>query len=539
MAYYLVVASVAAFFLLRRAWRALAVSSTTKNLAGPASSWLTGNLTQLNDPDELDFHYGIVRDYGGAAKVHGFLGDEQIYFSDPLALRHIIVTEVSIFRETAVFTELNRLTFGDAMTTVHDAEHRRQRKLLNSVFSATQMRALVPIIHDISTQLADVIERKIHNGEARIDIWDLSYRTAVESLGCAGLGYPFHSLDESKSKSDAYSNAVKSFFPTVIKLGPLLALLPVFAKIGTAPFRRRIVELIPWKTVQTIKDLIDTMDYYSYEVLENRKAAMVFGEEVLTAKVGSEKDIIALLLRANESASIADRLSEKEIVAQINLLLFAASDSTSVALSRAFEQLARCPDVQDRLRKEIVEATSDHEALSYNELNELKFLHAVAKETLRLYPPIVKFERIASQDVIVPLHIPVKGSDGQMISKIHVSKNQNIIIGIANCNRDTRLWGSDATEWKPQRWLEPLPQSLLEAHIPGVSPNLMTFLGGDRSCIGHNLALMEMKVVLLKLVSRFRFTLSDSRVEWKLGFTQYPVIPGEGLQLPLTVSHVK
>lgn len=60
-------------------------------------------------------------------------------------------------------------------------------------------------------KLADVIERKIHNGEARIDIWDLSYRTAVESLGCAGLGYPFHSLDESKSKSDAYSNAVKSF----------------------------------------------------------------------------------------------------------------------------------------------------------------------------------------------------------------------------------------------------------------------------------------------------------------------------------------
>lgn len=96
-----------------------------------------------------------------------------------------------------------------------------------------------------------------------------------------------------------------------------------------------------------------------------------------------------------------------------SLLLFAASDSTSVALSRAFEQLARCPDVQDRLRKEIVEATSDHEALSYNELNELKFLHAVAKETLRLYvkycfpvplmftlfaarryPPIVKFERM-------------------------------------------------------------------------------------------------------------------------------------------------
>jgi cytochrome P450 len=68
--------------------------------------------------------------------------------------------------------------------------------------------------------------------------------------------------------------------------------------------------------------------------------------------------------------------------------------------------------------------------------------------------------------------MPVKGTDGQMISNIHVAKNQNIIIGIANCNRDPRVWGSDATEWKPQRWLEPLPQSVVEAHVPGILPNV-------------------------------------------------------------------
>jgi len=471
MPYYLAVASIAALWIARRVWGAIAVKSPTKNLSGPASaSWLTGNITQLNDPDALEFHYGIVREYGGAAKVYGLFGDEQIYFSDALALRHIVITEQSTFRETEVFTELNRLTFGDAMTTVHGAEHRRQRKILNSIFSATHMRALVPIIHDLSDQFADAVERKMQNGEAQVNMLDLSYRAAVESLGQAGLGYPFHSLDE--SRSNAYSDSVKNFFPSVSKLGPLLALLPVVAKIGSAPFRRRVVELIPSKTVQTVKDLIDIMDYYGHEVLQKRKDAIASGQEILSEKVGRGKDIMTLLLQANQSASVTDRLSEREVVAQINLFLFAASDTTSGALSRAFEQLARYPDVQDRLREEIVEATTGREALSYDELNGLKYLHAVVKETLRLYPPTVKFERTASQDVTIPLHIPVKGTDEQMISQIHVAKNQNIIIGVANCNRDARVWGNDATEWKPQRWLEPLPQSLVEARIPGIFPNV-------------------------------------------------------------------
>lgn len=58
-----------------------------------------------------------------------------------------------------------------------------------------------------------------------------------------------------------------------------------------------------------------------------------------------------------------------------------------------------------------------------------------------------------------------------MISQIHAVKNQ-IVIGVANCNKDTRVWGSDATAWKTQRWLEPLPQSLVEARIPGMFANV-------------------------------------------------------------------
>ena len=45
------------------------------------------------------------------------------------------------------------------------------------------------------------------------------------------------------------------------------------------------------------------------------------------------------------------------------------------------------------------------------------------------------------------------------------------------------LWGEDANEWKPERWLSPLPVSVTDAKIPGVYSNLMTFMGGGRACM--------------------------------------------------------
>ena len=83
--------------------------------------------------------------------------------------------------------------------------------------------------------------------------------------------------------------------PSVSKLGPLLALFPVVAKIGSAPFRRRVVELIPSMTVQAVQDLIDIMDYYGHEVLQKRKDSISSGQDILSEKVGKGKDIMTLL----------------------------------------------------------------------------------------------------------------------------------------------------------------------------------------------------------------------------------------------------
>ena len=72
----------------------------------------------------------------------------------------------------------------------------------------------------------------------------------------------------------------------------------------------------------------------------------------------------------------------------------------------------------------------------------------------------------------MPLSAPIEGVDGTQINEIFVPKNTSIIIGIRQCNRSKAIWGDDAAEWKPERWLAPLPETVTDARVPGIYANL-------------------------------------------------------------------
>jgi len=66
-------------------------------------------------------------------------------------------------------------------------------------------------------------------------------------------------------------------------------------------------------------------------------------------------------------------------------LTSAATDTTSLALSRILSLLAEYSDVQEQLRQEIIDAKGNNEAdLSYDQLDALPYLDAVCRESLRL-----------------------------------------------------------------------------------------------------------------------------------------------------------
>jgi cytochrome P450 len=108
----------------------------------------------------------------------------------------------------------------------------------------------------------------------------------------------------------------------------------------------------------------------------------------------------------------------------------------------------------------------------------------------------------ARQDAVLPLGKPVVGADGTLVSEVHVPKGTIVHVGIRQININPVLWGDDAEQWQPERWLKPLPKSLTDGDtkVPGVYSHLMTFLGGPRSCIGFKFSQLEM--------SKYYFSLS-------------------------------
>uniref|UniRef100_A0A8H7Y036 Cytochrome P450 n=1 Tax=Psilocybe cubensis TaxID=181762 RepID=A0A8H7Y036_PSICU len=493
--------------------------SVLKNIPGPpAGSWISGSLKQMMNPKAWDFHQSLADTYGGLSRTKGVFGSDELYVYDPKAMHHILVKDQYIYEETDAFIASNKMIFGAGIFTTLGDDHRRQRKMLNPVFSIAHMREMVPIFYDVAHKVRRVFITKTQGGPQEIDVLTWMTRLALELIGQSGLGYTFDELTEN-AVQHPYGIASKSLVPAQGQEAMLFTtLMPTLSKIGTPAFRRFIVDHLPFKVVKEVRDIIDVLYETAVEIFDSKKKALEAGDEALAAQVGRGKDIISILMKANMAASGEDKLTDKDVLGQIMSLSFAATDTTSSALSRTFHLLALHKDVQDRLREEIRNARKEcgGEDIGYDMLVSLPYLDAICRETLRLYPPVSFIMRTARKDIVLPLATPIKGLNGQQISEVPVPAGTNVFVSILASNRNPDLWGPDSYEWKPERWLSPLPEPLITAHMPGIYSHLMTFIGGGRACIGFKFSQLEMKVVLALMVENLEFSLAKQEIIWQM-----------------------
>ena len=78
----------------------------------------------------------------------------------------------------------------------------------------------------------------------------------------------------------------------------------------------------------------------------------------------------------------------------------------------------------------------------------------------------------ATKDMVLPLADPVRGRDGALMHELLVPRGATVLAHLQGSNSNKALWGEDAYEWKPERWLAPLPGAVQDAKIPGVYSNL-------------------------------------------------------------------
>ncbi|THU97070.1 cytochrome P450 [Dendrothele bispora CBS 962.96] len=525
------------------------------NLPSPeVKSWWKGNYVEALNPEAWDFHLRLLKEYGPAVRLDGFMGDKQLITYDPKALHHILVKDQALYErqnldDTALF-------FGRGLTGITGEPHCRQRRALSPVFSIAHMRDMLPIFYDVVRQLENGLSSKFESEAEPKKIEMLSWmsRAALELIGQAGLGYSFDTLEDD-AVVHPYTGVLKQLVTTLGEMWMARRyVLPWAMKIGSPSFRRWVLSTIPWKNMHWhIRDISDYTWQFSKEIYEEKKKALAEGDEAVARQLGKGKDIKSILMRLNLNESDPEnKLEEDEVYGQMSLVdvlyysefissLNKSAQNVNIcsdgynfgvqgALVRVLHLLSIRPTVQDRLRQEVIEARSGNGDIPYyDQLVSLPYLEAICRETLRLrvhlcqvvMPMTITFIATvpfptAQQDMILPLSKPITGVDGTVISEIHVPKDTRILVSILNSNRNPALWGPDALEWKPERWLSPLPDDLIKAHIPGVYSHLMTFNAGGRSCIGFKFSQLEMKAVLSMLIAKFKFIPSDKTVSWQM-----------------------
>ncbi|KAJ7887396.1 cytochrome P450 [Mycena leptocephala] len=485
----------------------------------PSLTSVTGNLIQFHDPDDWDFHRQLEESYEHVVKVHGMLGERHLFVFDPAALYSVLVQDQDIYEEPAKFLwhVLDLLMFGKGIFSTALDQHRKYRKIMVPAFSTANLRGMVPLFYDVAQRARDgLIAPHVTLTPQTLDLNSILRRMSLELIGRTGIGYCFDRMLPGEEPTDRYAEALKELFPTAFKMQLLIPLLPLLTKI------------FPLSS----SDLVDITDATAAELVRDRKAAIASGK----LEVDDGKDIMSLLVKMNAAAESGMHLTDDELVACTSMIMFAAMDTTSSSMNRISHVLAMYPDVQEKLRAEIL---SVPEQLDHDTLVGLPYLDGVVREVLRLYPPVSPaMFREATKDAILPLSTPITGVDGKIVNSIPVPKGTQIYIAISAAHHNKSIWGEDALEFKPERWTNGKANSVT-AKLCGVYGNTMTFIGGGRSCIGFKFAQLEMKVALCVLLRAFKFSTPDPRIKWRMiGAVPAPHVDNQQ-QLPIVVERFK
>ncbi|KAG8696913.1 cytochrome P450-dit2, partial [Ceratobasidium sp. 395] len=254
-----------------------------------------------------------------------------------------------------------------------------------------------------------------------------------------------------------------------IKVIPFSALLPYIYNIGTPSFRRWVLQHIPISSVQKLLQAARLQNNQAEEVLRARQALLASGGD-LTSEAGRGRDIMTLLMKANEAEGSENHISRDAMIGHMNVFIFAGHETTSTAVSRILNILADNEDVQVRLREEIRTYFKEHQDdANHDALLELPYLDAVVRETLRVYGPVSNIVRQSQVDTVIPLEYPIDTPTGK-ITSIPIKKGTGIVMNIVMANRYDKTWGEQADKFRPERWIGNKLDEVTEpgAHLPGV-----------------------------------------------------------------------
>ncbi|XP_038713297.1 dimethylnonatriene synthase-like [Tripterygium wilfordii] len=216
----------------------------------------------------------------------------------------------------------------------------------------------------------------------------------------------------------------------------------------------------------------------------------------------ASSDFMDVMLSTLEDGEIMSGHTRDTVVkATVLILMMTGTESTAVTLTWALSLLLNNPTVLKKAQEELDINVGRQNWVQESDIKNLKYLQAIVKETLRLYPP-------------GPITGPREATEDCYIGGYHVPKGTRLIVDIWKLQRDPNVW-SNPTAFEPERFMT----THAGIDVRGSNFEYMPFSSGRRSCPGVTFGLQVVQLTLARLIQGFdlRTAVAGAEVDMREG----------------------
>lgn len=358
-----------------------------------------------------------------------------------------------------------------SIVSANDEDHSRYRRLLAYAFSDKALRQQEPLLQTY----VDLLIKRLHEktdasvtGTAVVDIVEWFNFTTFDIIGDLSFGESFHCLEEAQ------------YHPWVSILFSHFKAASLFIGCRYFPIAERLMrKFLPKQITQNLVDHFAMSKAKVHHRLEQRD--------------GQKPDFMSHVLRHNDEKG----MSVPEIEATFNMLVLAGSETSATALSGTMNYLLKSANssVLQNLVTEIRDSFGQEADITSDRVNRLPYLGAVIEEGLRLCVPVA---------IGLPRLVPPGGST---VAGHFLPGGTNISAPLYASNRSSHNF-PDPEKFLPERWLARDGQESLRNYA------FNPFSIGPRNCIGMQLAYVEIRLILARLLWNFDLQNVESEWDW-------------------------
>ncbi|KAL3105664.1 hypothetical protein niasHT_029080 [Heterodera trifolii] len=363
---------------------------------------------------------------------------------------------------------------------VSDGDHwLRQRRMLLPIFHFSMLEQYTPTFNKYGRMLTKNLA-ELQGRRELVDLSPLLIKCALYNVTESVMGVQ---MDLEQKVGRNYMEAIKKFgiYHAIYALGPLYILFPItWYLFGHGFATRKAVKALKAFSSKVVEDRIRINEANG----GIRKDGLMHSEGSLyKGKIMAFLDFL-LTLREEQ------KLNTAQVREQVDAFMFGGHDTIAHGMMWFLWSMACHPDFQDKLRAEIADhfgvATQGETELELtaSDVNKLPYLDRCLRETMRMFPVFPVLERELQADL--------------RIGDKTLPRGATIAIPPLIIHHNEKVW--------PRHW-EFDPDNFLPERVAKRSPyDYLPFSAGPRNCLGNRFAILELKIILVHVFRRLRFS---------------------------------